>query len=100
MKVTSIRIIREDVILLLRRSGYSVVEAVEKWDNVYSAQYYKAKPGVQHTWLIGDYTIEFTKSAEITTAEIEEPSKPNYTWLALVAIALVGIGLVIINLIH
>jgi hypothetical protein len=61
MIATNIHVIRENVILLLRRSGYSVIEATEQWDSVYSKQYFRALPGHKYTWHIGQYTFEFTK---------------------------------------
>lgn len=61
MFATKVQTIREHVIALLIRAGHSKIEAVDKWDDVYSREYYSAKPGVTVRWLIGEYEFEFTK---------------------------------------
>jgi hypothetical protein len=64
MIATNIHIIRESVILLLRRNGYSVIEATDKWDRVYSVQYSQATPNVPHIWHFGEYELEFIKTGD------------------------------------
>jgi hypothetical protein len=61
MIATKIQTIREAVIGLLKRTGHSQIEAVDKWDDVYSKLYASAKPGHKVIWHIGEYVFEFTK---------------------------------------
>lgn len=72
MQATNIRTIREDVIRLLRVTGSSVIEATDLWDNVYSTQYHQARPGVPHTWIFGEYELEFTKQDTCPTQPVEQ----------------------------
>jgi hypothetical protein len=53
--------IHQSVVALLKRAGYSPIEAERLWDTVYSKQYTQAPAGVTTTWVIGEYTFEFTK---------------------------------------
>lgn len=99
MQATNIHIIRESVVLLLRNSGYNVIEAADLWDKVYSAQYANAKPGRTYTWLIGGFEFIFTKQGEPQIVEHIEPvpSKGVPGWLIGIGlIALIGIGLVVL----
>ena len=53
--------IHEAVVTLLKRSGYGAIEAERLWDTTYSTQFHQAEPGHTTTWVIGEYTFEFTK---------------------------------------
>jgi hypothetical protein len=104
MIATQIRTIREEVILLLRKSGHSVIEAIEKWDRVYSVQYAQAQPGITHTWHIGDYEFEFTKQATkinalqaITQAHEEEYGLRRAKTLRRIAIVIILIVVIVIT---
>jgi hypothetical protein len=96
MQKANVHIIREAVILLLRRNGYSVIEATDKWDRVYSVQYQQATPNVTHVWHIGGQALEFIK---IDTSERAEPvqeqaSSGLLAWVvafALLTIATIGV---------
>ena len=64
MKATHKSTIHQAVVALIRRQGYSPIEAERQWDRVYSEQYDRAVPGVSHVWKIGQYDFEFTKVFE------------------------------------
>lgn len=91
MQRANVHIIREAVILLLRQSGYSVIEAVDKWDRVYSPQYYQATPNVTHVWHIGGQALEFIKVETSEPIEqVQEQASPKLlAWT--VAFALLGL---------
>lgn len=64
MIATTTHTIRENIIRLLEKSGHTPLQAVNKWDNVYSKQYRDAKPGIAHVWIIGEYEFIFTKQGD------------------------------------
>ena len=61
MLATNIHTIRVSVIALLKKAGYTPIEATQRWDTTYSRQYKDAPPNVIHAWVIGDYKLEFIK---------------------------------------
>ncbi len=101
MKTSHIRTIRENVIYLLRVSGYTVIEAVDLWDKVYSRDYELSKPGIKHAWHIGEYTFEFTKVS--TDQPVTEPAQEVQTksgsqvltWLAVITAIIIVTGAII-----
>lgn len=64
MKATHKSTVHQSVVTLVRRQGYSPIEAERQWDSIYSKQYEQAAPGTTHTWKIGQYDFEFTKVVE------------------------------------
>jgi hypothetical protein len=88
MIATNIHIIRESVILLLRRNGYSVIEAVDKWDRVYSLQYNQATPNVPHIWRFGEYELEFIKTGNTEPIEqVQTQASPKLlAWVVAFAL--------------
>jgi hypothetical protein len=93
MKTNNVHVIREAVIMLLRRNGHSVIEAVDQWDRVYSVQYEKASPNVTHCWIIGEYTFEFTKVGEpkVSPVQAETPAVSHRLRNMLVMMAVLGV---------
>lgn len=71
MKATSIITLRKSVIALLHEAGYSPIEAVDKWDRVYSRQIQEAAPGT-HTLIIGKWTLEYTKPSIPSPVDLNE----------------------------
>jgi hypothetical protein len=62
--------IHEAVVKLLVRTGKGRIEAERLWDNVYSVQYHRTEPGHTVTWVFGQYTMEFTKQADLNPLEV------------------------------
>lgn len=92
MKTTKVSTIREHVIALHRHAGFSPSESIRLWDDVYSREYYNSKPGVKHTWVIGEYQFEFTKQPVDpieTEAQAAEITSRALSWVKLIATLLV-----------
>ena len=101
MIASNVSVIREEVVKLLRNSGYNVIEATDLWDRVYSREYFLAKPGRTTIWLIGEYQFTFTKQGEPETTKIkptyEKVSRKPSAWLIAFAIfSIICIALVVI----
>ncbi len=101
MIANNVSVIREEVVKLLRHSGYNVIEATDLWNRIYSKEYFLAKPGRTTIWLIGEYQFTFTKQGEPETTKIkptyEKVSRRPSAWLIVALIvSLICIALVVI----
>jgi hypothetical protein len=97
--IATVPTIHKSVVFLLKKSGYGSLEAERLWDSVYSVQFQQAKPNVPHTWVIGEYSIEFTKRTQ-ETEPIEVTAAPDtgrgggvivLLLLSLIVLAVVGV---------
>jgi hypothetical protein len=95
MIATNVRTLKDTAILLLKESGYSPIEALNRWNNVISVEIHNARPGT-HIILIGKYELEYTKKGETETLEpapIEPSGAGAIFWLvifALISLLIVG----------
>ena len=60
--MTQLSIIRKNVIALLRKAGYSPIEAVNRWDKAYKPYIEQAAPNTTHILIVGEYQVEFIKT--------------------------------------